>query len=181
MEASAAAARLACVLFGAAVGLLLSDRVCLCLCRPFAAGGARLLKILWGISQTTVVCAMAVLAAPLPVPTSILYAGMGVLGAHSLAGQKTQPSYLLSIICPWLILYLPFTGALACLGGALLVLAADVPALAGLAMLVLAAPMALLQFGAEGGLVLLTGAVLLCPKELSAAWNESRGGQAYPG
>lgn len=181
MEASAAAVRLACVLFGAAVGLILSDRVCLRLCRPFAAGGARLMKILWGVSQTTVACAAAVLAAPLPVPLSILYAGLGVLGAHSLARQKAQPSCLLPIICPWLILYLPFTGVLACLGGGLLVLAADVPALAGVAMLVLAAPMALLQFGAEGGLFLLTGAVLLCPKELSAAWHESREGQAYPG
>lgn len=181
MEASGALVRLACALFGAAVGLILSDWGCFRLCRPFAAGGARLLKILLGVSQTTVACAAAVLAAPLPVPTSILYAGLGVLGAHSFAGQKTQPSYLLPIICPWLILYLPFTGVLACLGGSLLVLAADVPALAGLAMLVLAAPMALLQFGAEGGLVLLAGAVLLCPKELSAAWHEGREGRAYPG
>ena len=180
MEASAATARLACLLFGAAVGLLLSDRVCLRLCRPFAAGGARLLQIMLGVSQTVGACAAAVLAAPLPVPVSILYTGLGVLGTRSLAPSPV-PGARLAVICSWLILYLPFTGMLACLGGGLLVLAADAPAVAGLAMVVLAAPMALLQFGAEGSLALLAGAALLCPGELSAAYHAVREGEAYPG
>lgn len=168
METASWAARLACLAFGIGMGLILSERACSRLCRALAPGEAVLMKFMLGTVKTVVACAATAVTAPLPATVSILYTGLGILAAHSFAGNPKQGP-VLSVVYPWLILYLPFTGALACLGGGLLVLAADVPAVAGLAMAVLAAPMALLQFGPEGGLVLLTAAALVCPGLIFAA------------
>ena len=168
METAVWAARLACLAFGIGVGLILSERVCSRLCSAFAPGEAMLMKFMLGTGKTVVACAAAAVTAPLPASVAILYTGLGILAAHSFEGKPKQGT-VLAVVCPWVILYLPFTGALACLGGGLLVLAADVPAVAGLAMTVLAAPMALLQFGPEGGLVLLAAAGLVCPGQIFAA------------
>lgn len=165
MEPASVMARVACLLFGAAVGMILPGKRCRELCRPFTPSAGELLMLMLGVSKTVVTCAAAAVTAPMSVQVSILYTGMGVLGADCLTRKSGQETWL-PIICPWLILYLPVTGALACLGGGLLVLSADVPCMAGLAMVVLAAPMALLQFGAEGGLVLLLAAAILCAEQM---------------
>lgn len=170
--------RLGCLLFGGMAGLLLKDKAMQRFFPQPRATGARLLRLMIGVAKTVVCCAAAVVVSPLPVSVSILYAGLGVLAAHIIThphpGEQTLP-----IICTWMILFLPFTGALACLGGALLVLAADVPGAAGVAILVLGAPMALLQFGPEGGLVLLGIAALLCTRQM-IEWKAQQAGP-YPG
>lgn len=165
--------RLACLLFGAAVGMILPEKRCRELCRPFTPSAGELMTLVLGVSKTVVTCAAAAVAALLPVQVSILYTGMGLLCADCLAGKSEQETWL-PIICPWLILYLPFTGALACLGGGLLVLSAGVPCMAGLSMVVLAAPMALLQFGAEGGLVLLLAAAILCAEQVAVVLQDRK-------
>lgn len=172
MEWLLVAARLGCLLFGVAVGAILSGPVCLRLCGSLAPGGAKLMQGMLSLSKTVVACAVSAVVAPLPVDISILYTGFGVLWAGRIPVVKEK--LLLAVLCPWLILYLPITGALACVGGALLVLAADVAAMAGLAMVVLAAPMALLQFGGEGGGVLLLAAAVLCPEQVTAAWHNEK-------
>ena len=195
--------RLACLLFGAAVGMILPEKRCRELCRPFTPSAGELMTLALGVSKTVVTCAAAAVAAPMPVQVSILYTGMGLLGADCLTRKSGQETWLpiicpwlilylpftgvlacltrksgqetwLPIICPWLILYLPFTGVLACLGGGLLVLSAGVPCMAGLAMVVLAAPMALLQFEAEGGLVLLLAAAILCAEQVAVVLQDRK-------
>lgn len=165
--------RLACLLFGAAVGMILPEKRCRELCRPFTPSVGELMTLALGVSKTVVTCAAAAVAAPMPVQVSILYTGMGLLGADCLTRKSGQETWL-PIICPWLILYLPFTGVLACLGGGLLVLSAGVPCMAGLAMVVLAAPMALLQFEAEGGLVLLLAAAILCAEQVAVVLQDRK-------
>lgn len=157
--------RLACLLFGSMSGLLLQDKALQRLFPQPRATGARMLRLMIGVAKTVVCCAAAVVVTPLPVSVTILYSGLGVLTVHVLT-QPDPQEQTLPIICTWMILFLPFTGALACLGGALLVLAADVPGMAGLAILVLGAPMALLQFGPEGGIILVGTASLLCTRQL---------------
>lgn len=165
--------RLACLLFGAAVGMILPEKRCRELCRLFTPSAGELMTLALGVSKTVVTCAAAAVAAPMPVQVSILYTGMGLLGADCLTRKSGQETWL-PIICPWLILYLPFTGVLACLGGGLLVLSAGVPCMAGLAMVVLAAPMALLQFEAEGGLVLLLAAAILCAEQVAVVLQDRK-------
>lgn len=170
--------RLGCLVFGALVGILLPDKAIRQFFPQPKARGAQFMRLMIGVSKTVVCCAAAAVATPAPVSFSILYAGLGLLAAHILL-QPQPAEQALPVICTWLILFLPFTGALACLGGGLLVLAADVPGVAGLAILVLGAPMALLQFGAEGGLVLLGAAALLCTRQV-LEWRGHRSG-LHPG
>lgn len=149
--------RLGYFLFGVTVQGFLLTREKASLFRT-GTGSSRLMCLLLGVSKTVVCCAAAALTVWLPADIAILYTGLGLAAA---VREKARLAEMLPVICTWLILYLPITGTLACLGGGLLVLAADVPEMAALAMLVLAAPMALLQFGPEGALVLLGAAVLL--------------------
>lgn len=172
MESLLVAARLGCLLFGVAVGLVVSQPVRVRLCDGLSPGSAKLMRGMLSLSKTVVACAISAVVAPLPVDISILYTGLGVVWAGLIPAEKEK--MLLAILCPWLILYLPITGVLACVGGGLLVLAADVSAMAGLAMVVLAAPMALLQFGGEGGAVLLLTAAVLCPEQIAAAWRDGK-------
>lgn len=165
MESAAILMRLGCLVFGTAAGLLLpgprrDDHV-----RKGASEQANgLLHLTWQVGRTVLCCAAAALFVPLPVMTVFLYTGLGLflvpLGA-AFPEQKSLP-----VVYAWLILYLPVTGALASLGGTLMVLAAEVPYMAALAVLVLAAPMALLQYGLEGGIVLLGTAALLCVRQV---------------
>lgn len=166
--------RLGCLLFGGMAGLLWKDKAMQRFFPQPRANGARLLRLMIGVAKTVVCCAAAVVVSPLPVSVSILYAGLGVLVLHIIT-QPNPGEQTLPIICTWMILFLPFTGALACLGGALLVLAADVTGAAGVAILILGAPMALLQFGPEGGLVLLGVAVLLCARQM-IEWKAQQAG-----
>lgn len=170
--------RLGCLLFGTLAGLLLQDKAIQRFFPQPRAAGARLLRLMIGVAKTVVCSAAAAVVSPLPVSVSILYAGLGVLVSHIISQpdpwEQTQP-----IICTWIILFLPFTGVLACLGGALLVLAADAPETAGLAILVLGAPMALLQFGPESGLILLGVAALLCTRQV-IEWKRHHT-DLYPG
>lgn len=170
--------RLGCLVFGALAGILLPDKAIRQFFPKPKEVGAQLMRLMISIAKTVVCCAVAVVTTPAPASISILYAGLGLLAAHILL-QHRPAELVLPVICTWLILFLPFTGVLACLGGGLLVLAADVPGVAGLAILVLGAPMALLQFGAEGGLVLLGAAALLCTRQV-LEWRGRRIG-LYPG
>lgn len=91
---------------------------------------------------------------------AILYTGLGaVLGQGMLLRQKGEAA-VCGLVCVWVVLYLPFTGVLACLGAACLALAIGHPALGLVAAPVFAAPIALLQFGAPGALAMLAGAVV---------------------
>lgn len=161
--------RLGCFAFGFMGQLLLPKRLD---ASVFGAPGPvsrQLLHIVFHMSKVTACCAIAALVVPLPVPTSVLYTGGGI-GAACMAHQEKRAEEWLVFVCTWIILYLPVTGALACLGGGMLVLAADVPEMAGLAVLVLAAPMAFLQFGPEGALVLLGSAALLGTRRVRLWW-----------
>lgn len=172
VEERVVVARMGCLLFGTAVGMILSEQVCVRLCSSLSPGLAKLMRGMLALSKTVVACAVAAVASPLTADISILYTGLGVLWAGKLPSAKEK--MFLAVLCPWLILYLPITGALACVGGGLLVLAADVPAMAGLVMVVLAAPMALLQFGGEGAAILLLAAAILCPEQITSAWHEGK-------
>lgn len=178
MERAVILLRLCCFGVGTAVEILLSDTAVRRLVPHPQTARAQLMRLMIGITKTVVCCAAVAVAVPLPVSVSILYAGFGMLAAHSLAKPvvEVQP---LPVICSWVIVFLPFTGVLACLGGGLLVLAADVPQLAGLAILILGAPMALLQVGTEGGLILLASAALVCARTI-AEWSNHRTG-LHPG
>lgn len=154
--------RLGCLAFGAVAGVLFPKHLPLSAGRTSAHSSAWVwLDILLGICKVVVSCAVALLVVPLPVPVTFLYTGTGIL-ATAIVAEPDQWQHHLPVVCAWMILYLPFTGALACLGGVLLVLAAEVPGVSVLAVLVFAAPMALLQFGPEGGLVLLSTAAMWC-------------------
>ena len=175
MERSTILLRLGCLAFGALFGVLLSDRNIKGFLCQRETGLGKLVHLMLGVTKMVVCCAAAaVIAKALPASLSILYAGLGLLMAHIvLEPGKAEGS--LPLICIWLVLYLPFTGMLACLGGSLLVLAAGESTVAGLAILVLGAPMALLQFGPEGGLVLLGAAISLCLKQFLMARGLEKG------
>ena len=125
------------------------------------AGGARAAAVQGGgLAADAAAAAAACLAAqallPAPARTAMLYAGLGALWGQGAA--RPCPRTGAAAACAWLVLYLPFTGALACLGGGALTLAAGFPALGAVAVPVAAAPMALLQFGPEGALGVLGAA-----------------------
>lgn len=172
--------RLGCLLFGGIAGVLLSDQVLQRFSLQTSPGGKKMLNLMFDVAKTVVCCAAAVWMVPLPVYTVILYTGLGI----TVTCTETQPGMTwkqLPIICTWLILYLPVTGTLACLGGMLLVLAADTPGLSCLAVLVVAAPMALLQFGAEGGLALLSAAAFLGARQVFVRWALDQKMRSHPG
>lgn len=174
MEHTQALLRLCCLGFGAAMEVLVPDTMARNLFPRPPEAGIRWIRLMLGMTKTVVGCAVTAVAVPLPVSASVLYAGFGILAVYSLV-RPYREEMMLSVICTWLILFLPFTGVLACLGGGLLVLAAEVPGLAGVSILVLGAPMALLQFGAEGGLVLLGAAALLFARKLGE-WKARKTG-----
>lgn len=101
------------------------------------------------------------LAAPELEHTAILYGGIGVIAGH------TWPVWLRHgggratvMVCTWLILYLPVTGLLCCLAGA--VVTAGIGATWGCLLIpCLAAPVAWLQFGMQSGLAVFAAAILL--------------------
>lgn len=116
MERTQVWLRLVCFGFGMVVGILLPDKAGRRFFPHPDAPGAQLVRLMLGVTKTVVGCAVAVVAAPLPVAVSILYTGLGVYAAQT-AMQPRPERQTLPIICTWLILFLPFTGALACLGG----------------------------------------------------------------
>lgn len=172
--------RLGCLLFGGAMGALLPGHILRRFPPGMKSGGTKMLQLMFDVTKTVVSCAAAVWLVPLPVYTVILYTGAGVTAtcAGALPEEKWQP---LPILCTWLILYLPVTGALACLGGMLLVVAMDAPGMSGLAVLVVAAPMALLQFGTEGCLVLISAAAFLASRQIFWVWVSRQKTHSHPG
>lgn len=152
--------RFGCLAFGATMGALFPRYLPLPL-RQAAVKTAAWTDILLGICKVVVSCAVALTVVPLPVSLTFLYTGTGLLAATAVI-EPEHWHHQLPVVCTWMVLYLPFTGVLASLGGVLLVLSAGVPGMSVLAVLVFAAPMALLQFGAEGGLLLLAIAAALC-------------------
>lgn len=167
MESMTILMRLGCLAFGAAAGLLFpGSRRDKHGRRGDSERATGLLYLTWQVGGAVLCCAAAALFVPLPVMTVFLYTGLGLFLVP--LGTALPEQNGLAVICAWLILYLPVTGALACLGGTLMVLAAEVPYMAALSVLVLAAPMALLQDGPEGGMVLLGAAALLCVRQVYA-------------
>lgn len=161
--------RLGCFLFGTAMGMLMPDKIPHRFHDHTKPKGVELLYLILPMTKMAVCCAVVVTATPLPASSSILYAGAGLVVSR-VGKQPYTVRRALPLICSWLILYLPFTGALACLGGVMLAFAADAPGLSALAVLVFAAPMALLQFGAEGCLVLLGTALFLCLQQMISVY-----------
>ena len=132
--------RLGCLGLGLAAGWLAARAPLRCKAAGLAADAA----------AAAAACMAAQALLPTPARTAMLYAGLGALWGQGAA--RPCPRTGAAAACAWLVLYLPFTGALACLGGGALALAAGFPALGAVAVPVAAAPMALLQFGPEGAL-----------------------------
>lgn len=95
------------------------------------------------------------LAAPELEHTAVLYGGLGVIAGH------TWPVWLRHgggratvMVCTWLILYLPVTGLLCCLAGAIVAVGAG-STWGALLIPCLAVPVAWLQFGPQSGCAVL--------------------------
>ena len=155
--------RLGCLGLGLAAGWLAARAPLRCKAAGLAADAA----------AAAAACMAAQALLPTPARTAMLYAGLGALWGQGAA--RPCPRTGAAAACAWLVLYLPFTGALACLGGGALTLAAGFPALGAVAVPVAAAPMALLQFGPEGALGVLGAAALLGWRERPALRRMLRG------
>ena len=143
--------RLGCLGLGLAAGWLAARAPLRCKAAGLAADAA----------AAAAACMAAQALLPTPARTAMLYAGLGALWGQGAA--RPCPRTGAAAACAWLVLYLPFTGALACLGGGALALAAGFP------------PMALLQFGPEGALGVLGAAALLGWRERPALRRMLRG------
>lgn len=92
------------------------------------------------------------LAAPELEHTALLYGGIGVMLGHLWPiwrrGRGGNPA---GIVCTWLILYFPITGALCCLAGFVAGLGTGKKEVSVLLSALLSIPVAFLQFGLQSG------------------------------
>lgn len=115
------------------------------------------------VLKTVLICWFCYrLAAPELEERAILYGGMGVLLGHVwplwLHGKGGSAA---PVVCTWVILYLPVTGALCCLAGGIVSIGTGHKALGLVLIPFLATPLAWMQFGvANGGLMLVVGLLL---------------------
>lgn len=115
------------------------------------------------ILKTILVCWFCYrLAAPELEERAVLYGGLGALAGHVwpvwLRGRGGAAT---PVLCTWLTLYLPITGALCCLAGAVVVAGSGNPTWGVVLIPLLAAPVAWLQFGWESGILVLAAGLLL--------------------
>lgn len=115
------------------------------------------------ILKTILVCWFCYrLAAPELEERAVLYGGLGVLAGHVwplwLRGRGGSAT---PVFCAWLTVYLPITGALCCLAGAVVATGTGNTAGGILLIPLLAAPVAWLQFGRESGVLILVAGLVL--------------------
>lgn len=102
------------------------------------------------------------LAAPELAHAAILYAGLGTMLGHLWPlWIRRSGAGVTTILCTWILLYLPVTGLLCVLAGMIIMVGTDSLAWGTIGIAVLAVPVGWLQFGAQSGLIL-SVAVLLC-------------------
>lgn len=102
------------------------------------------------------------LAAPELGRTAVLYGGFGaVLGQLRPLRRGYAGGDVTAVLCTWLVLYLPVTGALCCLAGAVVAAGTGRTALGAVMVPALAVPVAWMQFGAAGGALVSVAALLL--------------------
>ena len=101
------------------------------------------------------------LAAPELGYDAMLYGGLGTLAGQVwplwLRGKGGDAT---AVLCTWLTLYLPITGGLCVMAGAVVAAGTSRRSLAVTLIPVLAVPVAWLQFGIHSGLLVLLGAVI---------------------
>ena len=115
------------------------------------------------VAKTVLACALCRLVlAPQLGHTAILYAGAGAILGHNYSlFHKGRGGKGVAVTCTWLILYLPVTGALCCLAGGLAVLVWGYLPLGAVLIPALAVPVAFVQYGAEGGVIMLLAAAMM--------------------
>lgn len=167
-----------CLLAGVAFGI--SGRMARELVRSGQTpGNAQPDRPLWtallleDLLKTVLACALcAVLLAPELEEEAALYAGAGVLLGH-MGAERKRDGRTAAIVCAWVVLCLPVTGAVCLLAGLTMALgtgrfgwgAALVPALA--------VPVAWLQFGIRSSLFMLAAfLLLLCRRRADPARAE---------
>lgn len=104
------------------------------------------------------------LAAPELGYDAMLYGGLGaLLGQVCPLWLRGKGGDTTAVLCTWLTLYLPITGGLCVLAGAVVAAGTGKRSLAAVLIPCLAVPVAWLQFGMYSGLLVLLGAVVeLC-------------------
>lgn len=101
-------------------------------------------------------------AAPQIGRAALLYAGLGaILGHNHPLWSRGRGGKGVAVTCAWLVLYLPVTGALCCLGGGLLVLWLGYLPLGAAVIPLAAIPFAWLQYGTESGVGMTAAAIMM--------------------
>lgn len=90
------------------------------------------------------------LAAPELEHVALLYGGMGAVMGHAFpAWRRGRGGHAATVAGTWLVLFLPITGALCCLAGAVAAAGTKKRALGAVLATALAIPVAFLQFGVQ--------------------------------
>ena len=80
-----------------------------------------------------------------------------------------------AVTCTWLMLYLPVTGVLCCLAGAVAVLLTGYLPVGAVLIAALAVPVGWLQYGTEAGIVLALNAVIMVTRHWAGLQRIHRG------
>lgn len=92
------------------------------------------------------------LAAPELEHVAVLYGGVGIVLGHAFpVWRRWRGGYAALVAATWLVIYLPVTGALCCLAGAVATVGTKRRAWGGVLAVLLAIPVAFLQFGGQSG------------------------------
>lgn len=125
--------------------------------------GAALAVLVGDVLKTVLGCWFCYrLAAPELEQAAILYGGVGVVMGHVWpVWRRGKGADAAIVVCTWLFLYLPVTGALCCLAGAVAGLGTQKKAWGPILAGALSVPVAFLQFGVAGGLGTGLGTLIL--------------------
>lgn len=116
------------------------------------------------------------LAAPELEHLAMLYGGFGaVLGHCWPIWYKGHGGNTDVVTCTWIILYLPITGVLCFLAGAVATAGTKQKAMGALLVTALAVPVALLQFGIESSFMILLATLLLLWQSRKKIFRANRG------
>ncbi|EFB76709.1 glycerol-3-phosphate acyltransferase [Subdoligranulum variabile] len=92
------------------------------------------------------------LAAPELEHVAVLYGGVGAVLGHAFpVWRRGRGGYAALVAATWLVVYLPITGALCCLAGAVATIGTKRWVWGSVLAALLAIPVAFLQFGAQSG------------------------------
>lgn len=115
------------------------------------------------VLKTVLVCWFCYrLAAPELEHAAVLYGGLGAVWGHARPlWRRAWGGGTVAVVCTWLVLYLPITGALCCLAGLVVVAGTGRRALGAVLIGALAVPVSWLQFGSSAGGAMALAALLL--------------------